>query len=250
MAKKTWNAARGGRRPALATPRCENCPPKGPRCSPCRSTRRREVYATKAGRQRGPGTSVLGIPHMRCDACRETTQCKACYNAQRIARRAAREAIAVKEPPRERARSGQKPTIPRCPDCPQYGRPCHTCFRRHRNAMRAAKRGATAVKAPGLVRIRAPREVSAEQKAARAEALAAKNATAETLRKAREQHQAQAVAAGLLAEIQRETRLSVCQVCQTRGRWPGNFCRRHQEAANVPAGWGGTQKRDYRRMEA
>lgn len=227
MAKKKWDSTRGGRRSLIATEKCENCPPTGPRCSPCRSARRREVYALKVKRKRGPGTVACGIPHMRCDACRDGSQCKTCYNAQRIARRAVREAAAAAKS--LQARCGAKHTIPRCAECPQYGRPCHTCFRRHRNALRAGRR-AKSTPAPGLVKPRVRKEVSAEQMAARAEALAAKKASAETLREARaktKRQQAEALAAGLLAEIARETRLSVCQVCQTRGRWEGSYCRRH-----------------------
>lgn len=205
-----------------------------------------------------------GVEHKRCDACQPPArQCTACEMAQRAARYHARmqdpEYVARRReegrrraekrrrkqgrPTAEQVRATQR-TIARCPECPPVGDPCQTCRRAYWRSRHAAE---VPRKAPAVPRVRAPKapkpgalgrptKVSrtAEQKEARqrelAEARAAKAAAAAEMVAARKAKQAREKEQGretLLAEIARETRFSVCQVCQTRGRWEGSYCRRH-----------------------
>ena len=250
-------------RPRVVSPSCHVCEPPKTVCDACRNARRREIYAkdhaiTRGGRH-GAGPAAYGVAHVRCDGCREAPrQCGACYNDQRNARHAARlaadatYAAKTREYDRgKRARAeanraagrkmGAPCTIPRCAECPPTGSPCRPCLNAHKRKYHAARRAdgmSVRVKAPGLVKPRAPRAKSLERaeanrvlretkKAAAAEMVAAKAA-----QKVRSQ---EAAGAGILAEIQREARLSTCQVCQARGRFDGAFCRRHAGEYVAPA---------------
>lgn len=205
-----------------------------------------------------------GVEHKRCDACQPpAAQCTACELAQRAARyharmqdpayaekrreegrkRAEKRRRAQGRPTVEQVRAVQR-TIARCPECPPTGNPCQECRRAYWRSRHAAEGPR---KAPAAPRVRAPKvpkpgalgrptktprtieqqeERRRELEAARAAKAAAQAemVAARKAKKAREEEQGRET---LLAEIARETRFSVCQVCQTRGRWEGSYCRRH-----------------------